>query len=108
MASRFHSRGAAVSRSIAVFCAAVLLVSQLVGVAHFHDSSVSHASAQISLDAGFCPVCQLAMHSPGSVATATTVARGPLIAEAVFVAAPVTFESPVFSAARVRAPPLAL
>jgi len=94
-----------------MFGAVLLLISQIVGVAHFHESAGSRdgvAAAQLAADPGFCPVCQLALHSPGSVAAATTVARGPVVAETVFVAAPVRFESPVFSSARVRAPPVSL
>lgn len=110
MISRFHS-GRAEARAIAIFGAALILVSQLIGVAHFHEGAASRngvVTATLSIDPGFCPVCQLALHSPGSVAAATTVARGPAIAEAVFLAAPVRSESPVFSAARVRAPPVSL
>src|SRR5579862_5997012 len=103
--SRFHSSGRA---AIAIFGAALILVSQMVGVAHFHESAVSRdgrAVAAVSIDTGFCPVCQLALHSVGPLAAAAAVARGPVITEKIFVPAPVRFESPVFSAARVRAPP---
>jgi hypothetical protein len=111
MVTSFHKRSRAAVRSIAIFSAALMLVSQFIGVAHFHEGSVSRdgiAAAQISADPGLCPVCQLALHSPGSVAAATTVACGPAVAEAVFPAAPARFESPVFASARVRAPPVAL
>lgn len=111
MVTSFHKRGGTAVRSIAIFCAALLLVSQFIGVAHFHEGSVSRdgaAAAQISADPGLCPVCQLASHSPGSVAAAATVACEPAIAEAVFLTAPARFESPVFASARVRAPPVAL
>ena len=66
------------------------------------------AAAALNADPGLCPICQLALHSPGSVSAATTVARGPAIAETVFLVAPVRIESPVFSDARVRAPPVSL
>jgi hypothetical protein len=108
MVARFHRYATALARSIAIVAAAVLLVSQLAGVAHFHEGSLSNDRAQISTDAGFCPVCQLALHSPGSMAAASTLAPGPVLAEAVSFAAPVRLESPVFSTARVRAPPVAL
>jgi hypothetical protein len=108
MTYRFHKSDRPVARAIATFAAALLLVSQLAGVAHFHEGSISTARAQISSDALFCPVCQLAMHSPGSVTTATTFEPGPVLDEAVFFAAPIRFESPVFSTARVRAPPVTL
>jgi hypothetical protein len=111
MISRFHNSGRAAARAIAIFGAALILVSQMVGVAHFHESAVSRdgrVTATLSIDPGFCPVCQLALHSPGSLATTTTVARGPIVAETMFVPAPVRSESPVFSAARVRAPPVSL
>ena len=108
MKSWFHSSGRA---AIAIFGAALILVSQMVGVAHFHESAVSRdgrVTATLSADPGFCPICQLALHSPGPLATAATVARGPVVAETIFVRAAVPFESPVFSAARVRAPPISL
>jgi len=108
MKSWFHSSGRA---AIAIFGAALILVSQMVGVAHFHESAVSRdgrVTATLSADPGFCPICQLALHSPGPLAAAATVARGPVVAETIFVRAAVPFESPVFSAARVRAPPISL
>jgi hypothetical protein len=111
MAYRIHKTNRLLARSISIFGAALILVSQLIGVAHFHESAVWHngvTAAQISTDAGLCPICQLALHSPGSMAQATTVARAPAIAETIFVTAPSRSESPVFSAARVRAPPVTL
>ena len=111
MFSNVHKTSRAAARLTALFCAALILVSQLIGVAHFHEGAVSRngvASAQLSADAGLCPVCQLALHSPGSLAQATTDARGPAVAEAIFVAAPIPSEQPVFSTARVRAPPISL
>jgi hypothetical protein len=111
MISRVHKGGTTWARAIAVFGAALLLVSQLIGVAHFHEGVVSRdgvASAALSIDPGFCPICQLALHAPGTVAQATTVARGPAMAETMFVSPPARSESPVFSTARVRAPPVSL
>ena len=111
MAYRIHKTNRLLARAISIFGEALILLSQLIGVAHFHESAVSHngvAAAQISTDAGLCPICQLALHSPGSMAQATTVARAPAIAETIFVTAPSRSESPVFSAARVRAPPVTL
>jgi hypothetical protein len=111
MISRFHSRGRTAVRAIAMFGAVLLLISQTVGAAHFHESAPSRsgiASTQLNADPGFCPVCQLALHSPGSVTAATTVARGPAIAGTISLVAPIRSESPVFSAARVRAPPVSL
>jgi len=99
------------SRAIAIFGAVLILVSTTVGAGHFHEGAVprdGRVTAALNADPGFCPVCQLALHSPGSLAAATTVARGAAIAETIFFAAPVRFESLVFSAARVRAPPVAL
>jgi hypothetical protein len=111
MISRVHRNGTAATRAVAIFGAALLLVSQLIGVAHFHEGAVSRdgiVAAQISDDPGLCPVCQLALHSPGSVAAATAITRGPAIAETIFIAPPTRAESPVLSTARVRAPPVAL
>ena len=111
MISRLHKSGSASARVIATFCAALILVSQLIGVAHFHEDAVSRdgvVTAALSADPGFCPVCQLALHSPGSVASTVTVASSPAIVEIVFIATPSRSESPALSAARVRAPPVAL
>jgi hypothetical protein len=111
MISRVHKTGRAATRAIAIFGAALILVSQLIGVGHFHASAVSRdgkMAAQVGIDPGFCPVCQLALHSPGSIAQTTTIARGPAIAQRIFLAAPNRAASPVFSTARVRAPPVSL
>ena len=111
MTYRFHKGDRTVPRAVALFSAALILVSQLIGVAHFHEGAASRDGivvAQVGANEGLCPVCQLALHSPGSVAAAATVARGPVFAETVFFAAPSRFESPVFSDARVRAPPVSL
>jgi len=107
----FHKGGRAAARAIAIFGAVLIVVSQAIGAAHFHDGAVSRDGAvttQLSVDEGLCPICQLASHSPGSIAAASTVARGPAVAETVFLAAPIRPRSPVFSAARVRAPPVSL
>jgi hypothetical protein len=111
MLSSFQRSGRTAARAISVFGAVLMLVSQLIGVAHFHEGAVTRdgiAAAQVGGDRGLCPVCQLALHSPGTVSAATTVARGPAIAETVFLVAPLRVESPVFSDARVRAPPVSL
>ena len=111
MISRFHKTGRAAARAIAIFGAALILVSQLIGVGHFHASAVSRdgkMAAQVGIDPGFCPVCQLALHSPGSLAQTTTIACGPATSETVFFTAPRQAESPVFSNLRVRAPPVTL
>jgi hypothetical protein len=111
MTSRLQKSGGAGARAIAVFCAALILVSQAIGAAHFHRGAASRDGvpvAQLTVDEGFCPICQLALHSPGSVSSAPAVVRGPAIAETIFFAAPIRSESPVFSAARVRAPPVSL
>ncbi|MGA7870970.1 MAG: hypothetical protein WCA22_08725 [Candidatus Binatus sp.] len=111
MISSFHKCGRAGARTIATFCAALILVSQLIGVAHFHEGAVSRdgvVTTQLSVYEGLCPICQLALHAPGSLAAATTVQRSPAIAETIFIAAPIRFASPVFSTARVRAPPVSL
>ena len=111
MTFRFHKTNRPLARAIAIFGAALLLVSQLIGVAHFHEGAVSRdgiGAAQVATDSGLCPICQLALHAPGSLAQATTVARGPAIAERIFVAAPARAESPVLSTARVRAPPASI
>lgn len=95
----------------AIFAAILIVASQAVGAAHFHEGVVSRnksAVTQLAIDEALCPLCQFALHSPGSVSSTPALARGPFIAETLILAAPVRFVSPVFSTARVRAPPNSL
>jgi hypothetical protein len=111
MVSRFHSRVSVTQRTIAIFGALLILASQAIGVAHFHESAGSRnrtAVAQLTVDEALCPLCQFALHSPGSVSSTPTVACVPVIFERLLLAASVAPESPVLSTARVRAPPVAL
>ena len=109
MSSWFHRKNAGLTRAIATMGATLVLFAQLIGAVHFHQGVVSHdgiVNAELSADQGLCPVCQLAFHSPGSVAAAPTVSRGLAIVDAIVRARPVEIESPVFSAERGRAPPV--
>ena len=111
MPYRFHKSDRLLTRAIAIFGAVLILVSTSVGASHFHERAVSRdggAVAQLAVDEGLCPLCEFALHSPGSVSSTATVTRGPAIVDTIFLAAPVRSESPVFSIARVRAPPMAL
>jgi hypothetical protein len=111
MLPRLHGGGRVAARAIAIFGAALILVSQLIGAAHFHGSAVSGvgvAVPQLNVDEGICPICQLALHSPGSVASAPVIARGPAISGTISLFTPTRSMSPVFSTSRVRAPPSAL
>ena len=111
MISRFHRDGRAAARAIALLGAALILVSTSVGVGHFHEGASSRAGvavAQVAVDEGICPLCQFTLHSPGSLSSTANVARGPAIVDTIFLAEPVRSESPVFSTARVRAPPVTL
>jgi len=108
MSSWFHKKN--FSRAIATIGATLVLFAQLIGAVHFHQSVVSHdgiVNAELSADQGLCPVCQLAFHSPGSVASAPTFSRGPASTDAIVRAQSVAIESPIFSAERGRAPPVA-
>ncbi len=96
---------------MAIFGALLILVSQTAGAAHFHEGAGSRdgvASAALSADPGFCPVCQLALHSPGSVGATAAVVCAPATAGTIFLAARIRSDSQVFSAARVRAPPVSI
>ena len=111
MAYRFHKSDRPLTRTIAIFGAVLILVSTSIGASHFHEGTISRGGAgiaQLAVDEGLCPVCQFALHSPGSVSSNPTVTRGPAIVDMIFLAAPVRSESPVFSIARVRAPPATL
>ena len=95
----------------AIFAAILIVASQAVGAAHFHEGDVSRnksAVMQLVIDEALCPLCQFALHSPGSVSSTPVVAGGAVIAEALVLAAPVAPETTVFSTARVRAPPISL
>jgi len=107
MSSWFHKKSLA--RAIATTGAMLVLFAQLIGAIHFHQDVVSHhgvVNAELSADQGFCPVCQVAFHSPGSVVAAPTVSRGPAFIAAIVRAQLVEIESLVFSAERGRAPPI--
>jgi hypothetical protein len=107
MSSWNHNKSFA--RTIATTGAMLVLFAQLIDAIHFHQDVVSHhgiVSAELSVDQGLCPVCQLAFHSPGSVVAAPTVSRGPAFTAAIVRAPAVEKESPVFSAERGRAPPV--
>ena len=109
MSSWFHRKNAGLTRAIATMGAVLVLFAQLVGAVHFHQGVVSHdgtVNAELNADQGLCPVCQLAFHSPGSVAAAPTISRGPAIVDAIVRVHPVAIQSPVFGAERGRAPPV--
>jgi hypothetical protein len=109
MSSWFHKKSGGLARAIARMGATLVLFAQLIGAVHFHQGVVSHdgiVNAELSADQGLCPVCQLAFHSPGSVAAAPTISRGHAIVDAIVLAHPVEIESPVYGAERGRAPPV--
>ena len=109
MSSWFHRKNAGLTRAIAMIGATLVLFAQLIGAVHFHQSVVSQdgtVNAELIADQGLCPVCQLAFHSPASIAAAPTVSRGLAIVDAIVLAHPIEIESPVFSAERGRAPPV--
>lgn len=57
--------------------AALLLVAQLIGVAHWHrgpDQSLAVSALSQHIDR-FCPICQLAFHAPALGATELFLAR---------------------------------
>ena len=109
MSSWFHKKSGRLARAIATMGAVLVLFAQLIGAVHFHQGVVSHdgaVTAELSADPGLCPVCQLAFHSPGSVAAAPTVSRESAFTDAIVRAQSAEIESPVFSAERGRAPPV--
>ena len=111
MSSWSHKKRGSLARAIATIGATLVLFAQLIGAIHFHQDVVSHngiVTAELSADQGLCPVCQLAFHSPGSVAAPPAASRGPAFTDAIVHAQLVEVESPVFSAERGRAPPVTL
>jgi len=58
-------------RAIAGICAAVLLLAQTAGAAHFHSVPSAHQSVSASASAvadGLCGLCLVRFHSPGAFA----------------------------------------
>ena len=58
-------------RAIAGICAAILLLAQTAGAAHFHTFRTSHQSVSTSALAigdGLCGLCLVRFHSPGAFA----------------------------------------
>lgn len=108
MISGFHKRNRLAARSLAMLGATLVLFAQIIGAIHFHEATAPRdgiAAAHSVVDQGLCPVCQLAFHSPGSIAAAPSFARGTASSEAIVLFESSALESPVFSTARVRAPP---
>ncbi|HYL59919.1 MAG TPA: hypothetical protein VEU51_13705 [Candidatus Acidoferrales bacterium] len=104
-------RNRALARGLATAGAVLLLFAQLLMAAHFHEGVASRggiAAAQLSADRGICAVCELAFHSPGSVAAAPTLSRGPAPADSIVLPDPIALDSPVLSPERGRAPPVSL
>jgi hypothetical protein len=60
-------------RSIAAISAAILLLAQTVGVAHFHPLPSQHkylTSAAVSVEDGLCALCLVRFHSPAALIVA--------------------------------------
>jgi hypothetical protein len=106
-----HRRNRALARGFATVGAALLLFAQLLTAAHFHQGVVSRggvATAQLSADRGLCAVCELAFHSPSSVAAAATLSRGPAPAESIVLPESIAVGSLALLPERGRAPPVSL
>ncbi|MGO9452083.1 MAG: hypothetical protein ACLQDV_13740 [Candidatus Binataceae bacterium] len=95
----------------AFFAAALIVLAQLAGAAHFHSYYGGHtreAQIQTSADSDLCAVCLLASHTP-AVAT-PSMAPLALVSEARAIVAtdPVEVLRTAFEDKLVRGPPAAL
>lgn len=106
-----NSRHPGPARAVASLGAALVLLAQLIGAVHFHEGVRPPARATAaapSSDRGQCPVCQLAFHSPGSIASAPAISVGVPLDQAVVLTESTARPSAVFSPERGRAPPVSL
>jgi len=70
-------------RSVAAFVAAILLLAQSLGAAHFHPLPTQQkyaADAVVNADDGLCAVCLFRIHSP-TVAAVTPSVTAPVLFE---------------------------
>jgi|SRR5579875_561449 len=96
-----------VPTTLALLMAALLLGAQLVALGHYDGQpSGSRAAAQIAADAGLCPLCLLAFHSPTSSAPPVTTAGWLRQGEIAPIPRPVFPRRPELGLALTRAPPL--
>ncbi|HUO06129.1 MAG TPA: DUF2946 family protein [Candidatus Binataceae bacterium] len=98
-------------RVFSAAAAILLLFAQFAGAAHYHESDSwpgRGASAQLSATEGFCPICHLAHHSPGSVAAIAATFSDPVAAERIEVSSLPVFHASAYSTVRGRAPPASL
>src|SRR5512143_217928 len=96
---------------IARLGAALILLAQLVGAAHYHEGVAARRPAvasQAIADQSSCPVCQLAFHSPASFASVSAVSNSLALEETIVLTESFALASPVLRPQRSRAPPVSL
>jgi hypothetical protein len=114
MISRRRETGTSIRRgakSIAHFCAVLILAAQFLALAHFHQSNPTrqlNAQAQVVIDDGLCALCILAFHAPLNPATTPAIARSHAEFRLVAVAAAPLHVFDSYSSCRTRAPPAAI
>jgi len=81
MLTAFNRDSGQWKRSVAAFAAAVMLLAQSIGSAHFHPIPAQQkyaASAAASTDNGLCAVCLVRAHSP-TVSFSTPLLTAPVL-----------------------------
>jgi len=81
MRTAFKRNGQRWERGIAAVAAAILLLVQLLGAAHFHPLPTAQkhfADAVVDIDHGLCSVCLFRVYSP-TVCAATPSLTAPLL-----------------------------
>lgn len=95
-------------RKIAGITAAILLLAQTVGVAHFHPLPSQHkyvSNAAVSVEDGLCALCLVRFHSPAALIVAPHP-TAPMLAELSALSAASTVPRSSYRSHRLgRAPP---
>ena len=82
MQTAFEQGGHRWRRGVAAFVAAILLLTQSLGAAHFHPlpTAQKYAADAVVSDDGLCAVCLFSFHSP-TVAAVTPSLTAPVLFE---------------------------
>ena len=99
------------AKAIALFGVVLILASQFIAVAHFHQRNVTpqfNAPTQVVADDGLCALCSLAFHAPFNPAATSSIARPFAELRLVYAAIALPHVSIPFSSCQTRAPPPAI
>jgi len=98
------------AKAIALFGVVLILASQFIAVAHFHQRNVTrqfNAPTQVVADDGLCALCDLVFHAPFNPAAKPTFVRPYTAIRQVAAAVASLHVAASFSSCQTRAPPVA-